>query len=327
MSASGGTKAVVAALMANSGIAVTKFGAWALTGSASMLAEAIHSVADAGNQALLLIGGKRAARAATDAHPFGYGRERYVYAFIVSIVLFSVGGLFALYEAYHKFHELAEGHGGGLLDSRWRFVPLIVLAIAIVLESLSFRTAIVETNKVRGEQGWIAFIRNAKAPELPVILLEDFAALLGLIVAFSGVGLALLTHNLVFDVIGSAVIGALLVAVAVVLGIEVKSQLIGEAASHASIRRIIDAIENAEGVDRIIHLKTLHIAPEELLVAAKIGVSAAATGEQIARTINAAERSLREAEPMAVQVFLEPDIFRDGYVAEPRPEVPSAPAH
>jgi cation diffusion facilitator family transporter len=327
MSASGGTKAVVAALLANTGIAVTKFGAWALTGSASMLAEAIHSVADSGNQALLLIGGKRAAREATDAHPFGYGRERYVYAFIVSIVLFSVGGLFALYEAYHKFHELAEGHGGGMLDSRWKFVPLIVLAVAIVLESLSFRTAIIETNKVRGDHGWFAFIRNAKAPELPVILLEDFAALVGLVVAFSGVGLALLTHNLYFDVVGSAVIGALLVAVAVVLAIEVKSQLVGESASHAAIARIRAAIESAEGVERIIHMKTLHIAPEELLVAVKIGVRAEATGQEIAATIDAAERSIREAEPMAVQVFIEPDIFRHDYVREPRPEASGPPAH
>jgi cation diffusion facilitator family transporter len=327
VSAAGGTKAVVAALLANTGIAVTKFVAWALTGSASMLAEAIHSVADSGNQALLLIGGKRASRAATDAHPFGYGRERYVYAFIVSIVLFSIGGLFALYEAYHKFHELAEGHGGGLLDSKWKYVPLIVLGIAIVLESLSFRTAIIETNKVRGDHGWFAFIRNAKAPELPVILLEDFAALVGLIVAFGGVGLALLTHNLFFDVIGSAVIGALLVAVAVVLAIEVKSQLVGESASLTSIASITAAIEGTAGVERIIHMKTLHIAPEELLVAVKIGVRPDSSGTEIAEVINAAERSLRQAEPMAVQVFVEPDIFQSDYVRDPRPEPPQEPSH
>ena len=175
-----------------------------------MLAESIHSVADSGNQALLLVGGKRSQREATEAHPFGYGRERYIYAFIVAIVLFSIGGLFALYEAYHKFHEIAGGHGGDLLDSRWRFVPLIVLGVAIVMESLSFRTAIIETNKVRGDHGWVPFIRNAKAPELPVILLEDFAALIGLVVAFASVALALVTHNLYFDVVGSAVIGVLL---------------------------------------------------------------------------------------------------------------------
>ena len=327
MSTSGGTKAVIAALLANTGIAITKFGAWALTGSASMLAEAIHSVADAGNQALLLLGGRRARRAATEAHPFGYGRERYVYAFIVAIVLFSVGGLFALYEAYHKFHEIAAGHGGDLLESRWRYVPLIVLAAAIVMESLSFRTAIVETNKVRGDHGWVPFIRNSKAPELPVILLEDFAALVGLVVAFVAVSLALITHNLYFDVVGSGVIGALLVAIAVILATEMKSLLVGESASHESVRLIRAAIEGTEGVERLIHLKTLHVGPEELLVAGKIGVPPDATGESIARTIDAAEKRLREVDPMAVQVFLEPDIFRRDYTPAERPVPPAAPSH
>ena len=328
MAASGGTKAVVAALLANTGIAITKFAAWLLTQSASMLAEAIHSVADAGNQALLLVGGKRAKRTATEEHPFGYGRERYVYAFIVAIVLFSVGGLFALYEAYHKFHELSEGHGeGGLLESRWKYVPLVVLGAAIVMESFSFRTAIVESNKVRGDRGWWSFIRRERAPELPVILLEDLAALLGLVVAFVGVGLALITQDLIFDVIGSAVIGVLLVVVAVILGIEVKSQLLGEAATPESVVRIRESIEAAVGVDNIIHLKTMHVAPEELLVAAKIAVSPGSTAAEVAAAIDAAERALRSAEPMATQVFLEPDIHRDDYVPDPRPEAPEAPSH
>lgn len=327
MSVEGGTKAVVAALLANTGIALTKFVAFFLTGSASMFAEAIHSVADAGNQGLLLVGGKRARRGATDAHPFGYGRERYIYAFIVAIVLFSVGGLFALYEAYHKFHELQAGHGGGLLDSRWKYVPLIVLGVAIVLESLSFRTAIIETNKVRAGHSWMAFIRNAKAPELPVILLEDLAALLGLVVAFGSVTLALITHNLYFDVVGSAVIGLLLIAVAFVLAIEVKSLLIGESASLASVTAIRAAVEDTDGVLQIIHIKTLHVGPEELLVAAKIAVRPDASADEISRTIDAAERNMRQAEPMAVHVFLEPDIHRDDYVREPRPEVPGAPSH
>ncbi len=328
MSASGGTKAVVAALLANTGIAITKFGAWALTQSASMLAEAIHSVADAGNQALLLVGGRRAKREATEEHPFGYGRERYVYAFIVAIVLFSVGGLFALYEAYHKFHELAEGHtGDSLLTSRWKYVPLIVLGAAIVMESFSFRTAIIESNKVRGDQSWWRFIRRAKAPELPVILLEDLAALLGLVVAFSGVSLALITHNLYWDVVGSAVIGALLVTVAVILGVEVKSQLLGEGATPESVALIRGALEATEGVQRIIHVKTMHIAPEELLVAAKIAVEPQATAARVAETIDAAERALRAAEPMASEVFLEPDIHRDDYVPDPRPEPPEAAGH
>ena len=328
MSTEGGTKAVVAALLANTGIAITKFGAWALTQSASMLAEAIHSVADAGNQALLLVGGKRAKREATEEHPFGYGRERYVYAFIVAIVLFSVGGLFALYEAYHKFHELSAGHqGDSLLTSRWKYVPLFVLGLAIVMESFSFRTAIVESNKVRGDQTWWQFIRRERAPELPVILLEDLAALLGLVVAFSGVSLALITHNLYFDVVGSAVIGALLVTVAVILGIEVKSQLLGEGATPEAVARIREAIGSTSGVTGLIHLKTMHVAPEELLVAAKIAVPPDASAADVCETIDAAERALRAAEPMATQVFLEPDIQRADYEPADRPEAPEAPGH
>jgi divalent metal cation (Fe/Co/Zn/Cd) transporter len=243
-------------------------------------------------------------------------------------VLFSVGGLFALYEAYHKFHELAEGHtGDSLLTSRWKYVPLIVLGAAIVMESFSFRTAIIESNKVRGDQSWWRFIRRAKAPELPVILLEDLAALLGLVVAFSGVSLALITHNLYWDVVGSAVIGALLVTVAVILGVEVKSQLLGEGATPESVTLIRGALEATEGVQRIIHLKTMHIAPEELLVAAKIAVEPQATAARVAETIDAAERALRAAEPMASEVFLEPDIHRDDYVPDPRPEPPEAAGH
>lgn len=328
MSAGGGNKAVIAALLANTGIAITKFLAYLLTQSASMLAEAIHSFADAGNQVLLLIGGKRSQREATEEHPFGFGRERYIYAFVVSIVLFSLGGLFALYEAYHKFQELSSGHGGGgLLDSRWKWVPLVVLGAAIIMEGFSFRTAITESNKVRGEQGWWSFIRKAKAPELPVILLEDFAALIGLAVAFVSVSLALVTHNLYFDVVGSGVIGTLLVVVAVVLAIEVKSLLIGESATQKSIARMRDAIESTAGVTRIIHMKTLHVAPEELLIGVKIGVDASATATDIVSTINVTERNLRAAEPMAKDIYVEPDVFRADYLRDVRPEPPAASGH
>src|SRR3954454_25290546 len=207
-----------------------------------MLAEAIHSVADSCNQLLLLLGGRQARKRPTPEHPFRFGRERYIYAFIVSIVLFTVGGLFALYEAYHKGHELLTTHGRpekSLLDSRWWWVPIVVLLAAIVMESLSFRTAIRETGHVRGDASYVEFVRRAKQPELPVILLEDFAALCGLAFALLGVGLALLTDNLWFDVIGTALIGVLLVVVAVVLGVETKSLLIGESATTAAERRIV----------------------------------------------------------------------------------------
>ena len=327
MSAEGGTKAVVAALTANIFIAVTKFAAWALTGASSMLAEAIHSVADAGNQVLLLVGGRRAKRAATPEHPFGYGRERYVFGFIVAVVLFSVGGLFALYEAYHKYHEVHAGEPNLLLEGRWWWVPLVVLTAAIIAETFSFRTAIVESNKVRGKQGWNRFIRSAKAPELPVILLEDFAALLGLIFALFGVGMTLLTQNGYYDVIGTAMIGLLLVLVAVALAIETKSLLLGEAASLEAVSRIEHAINGTPGVEQLIHMKTLHLGPEEVLVAAKIGVSQSASAGEVAETIDRAEVNIREAEPMVTALYLEPDIYKQDYAPAIRPERPAAPSH
>jgi cation diffusion facilitator family transporter len=311
MSTSGGTRAVIAALGANLGIAVLKFAAFALTRSSSMLAEGIHSVADSGNQVLLLVGGRRARREATPEHPFGYGRERYLYAFLVSVVLFTVGGLFALYEAYHKAHEVAaHPHDLGQLDGRWWWVPIVVLVGAIVMESLSFRTAIGEANQVRGETGWVQFVRRAKAPELPVILLEDFAALLGLGFALFGVGLTLLTKNPVFDVVGTALIGLLLVAVAVVLSLETRSLLLGEAASPDVQRRIGDALTATDGIDRIIHMRTLHLGPEELLVCAKVAVTATDSAGAVAAAIDRAEVAIRQAEPTARVIYLEPDIFR-----------------
>jgi cation diffusion facilitator family transporter len=311
MSTSGGTRAVIAALGANLGIAVLKFAAFALTRSSSMLAEGIHSVADSGNQVLLLVGGRRARREATPEHPFGYGRERYLYAFLVSVVLFTVGGLFALYEAYHKAHEVAaHPHDLGQLDGRWWWVPIVVLVGAIVMESLSVRTAFGEANPVRGETGWVQFVRRAKAPELPVILLEDFAALLGLGFALFGVGLTLLTKNPVFDVVGTALIGLLLVAVAVVLSLETRSLLLGEAASPDVQRRIGDALTATDGIDRIIHMRTLHLGPEELLVCAKVAVTATDSAGAVAAAIDRAEVAIRQAEPTARVIYLEPDIFR-----------------
>jgi cation diffusion facilitator family transporter len=327
MATEGGTKAVVAALLANVGIAALKFTAWALTGASSMLAEAIHSVADSGNQVLLLVGGRRSRREATEEHPFGYGRERYVYSFLVSVVLFTVGGLFALYEAYHKFHQTHEGHQDPLLDSRWWWVPVVVLLGAIVMEGLSFRTAVRESSKQRGGAGWVEFVRRAKSPELPVILLEDSAALLGLAFALVGVVMTKVTHSGYWDVAGTAAIGLLLVAVAIVLAIETKSLLLGEAASPAVQRRISDAIEGTEGVERVIHMKTLHLGPEELLVAAKIGVRRDARAAELAAVIDAAERATRTAEPTARAIYLEPDIYVEDHVPDERPPAPAPAGH
>ncbi|MEP6527521.1 MAG: cation diffusion facilitator family transporter [Nocardioidaceae bacterium] len=310
MSTGGSDRAVFAALAANLGIAVLKFGAWLVTGASSMLAEAIHSVADSGNQGLLLRGAQRAKQTPTKEHPFGFGRERYIYAFIVSIVMFTLGGLFALYEAYHKYQEVSEGHENKLLTGSWWWVPLVVLVAAIGMEGFSFRTAITQANTVRGEEGWVSYVRTSKAPEIPVVLFEDLAALIGLALALLGVGLTLMTRSGYWDVAGTAAIGALLVAVAVLLAIEIKSLLVGEGANPEAVARIKRALEAEPRVDRVIHLKTLHLGPDELLVAAKIAVRPTEHAADVAAAIDAAERRIRAAEPVATSIYLEPDIFR-----------------
>jgi cation diffusion facilitator family transporter len=302
VSTSGGTRAVIAALGANLGIAVTKFAAFGLTGSSAMLAEAIHSVADSGNQILLLIGGRRSKRDATPEHPFGYGRERYIFAFIVSIVLFSVGGLFALYEAFEKMQNPEP------IES-WRWVPVLILGTSTALEAFSFRTAIHETNKIREGMSWMAFIRRAKVPELPMILLEDFAALIGLCLALFGVSLTLITDDGVWDGIATAGIGLLLVAVAAVIAVETKSLLIGEAPSDDQLAAIECAILDGDEVERIIHMRAVHLGPEEVLVAAKIAVRHDETAAAVAAGIDAVEVRIRSAVPIARLIYLEPDIY------------------
>ena len=297
----GGTKAVVAALAANLGIAVTKFIAFFLTQSSAMLAEAIHSVADSGNQGLLLLGGKKAQRQATPHHPFGFGRERYIYAFVVAVVLFFVGGIFALYEAWHKFQDPHP------IES-WHWVPVLVLGVAIVLESFSFRTAIQETAKIKGDATWVQFVRHSRVPELPVILLEDLAALVGLVFAFFGVVLTLITHNGIWDAIGSAAIGLLLIVVAAILAIEMKSLLIGESATPDQVRAIEKAIRDGDEVADIVHMKTVHLGPEELLVAAKFAVREGDSAADVARGIDAVEARIRAAVPIARVIYLEPAI-------------------
>lgn len=309
MAASGGTKAVIAALLANTGIAVLKFLAWLLTGASAMLAESVHSVADAGNQALLLLGGRRAERKATPEHPFGYGRVRYIYAFIVAIVLFTLGGLFALYEAWHKYSEIRAGHPNELLESRWWWVPIVVLLGAIVMEIFSFRTAIRESNRIRGKASWVRFVRRAKAPELPVVLLEDLGALIGLVLALIGVGMSLITHNAYWDAGGTAAIGLLLCCIAVVLAVEMSSLLVGEGATEEQVLAIEQALAAGDDIERVVHLRTLHLGPDDLLVAAKIAVTSAQSGGQIADAINAAEARVRAAVPLAKTIYLEPDLY------------------
>jgi cation diffusion facilitator family transporter len=307
MSASGGTKAIVAALAANLAIAAAKFVAFLFSGSSSMLAESVHSVADSGNQGLLLLGGKKAKREATPQHPFGYGRERYIYAFLVSIVLFSVGGMFAIYEGYEKIKHPHEIHA-------W-YWPVGVLVFAIIAESFSFRTAIRESNETRGKRSWTEFVRHAKAPELPVVLLEDLGALVGLVLALGGVGLALATGNGVWDGIGTLCIGILLIVIALVLAAETKSLLLGEAAGLEDIEKIKAAAVDGDTVTGIIHMRTLHLGPEELLVAAKVAVQHDDTAAEVAAAINAAEERIRAAVPIARVIYLEPDIYSESAAA------------
>lgn len=312
MSASGGNRAIIAAFLANLGIAITKLIAWAFSGSSSMLAESVHSLADAGNQILLLIGGRRAKKVADKQHPFGYGRVRYVYAFVVSIILFSVGGVFSIYEGFSK---LQHPHP---LEVWW--LPMLVLTIAIVLESFSLRTAIKESNPLRGNASWVQFIRHAKAPELPVVLLEDVAALLGLVFAFFGVGLTALTHNSLFDAIGTILIGLLLVSVAVVLGIEIKSLLVGEGASDEDVEAIEKSLVDGQGIERIIHMKTLYLGPDEFMIGAKVGVAPQTTVRELAVIVDAAERRIRAAVPAARVIYIEPDVFVDPNDTKPNTE-------
>ena len=299
MSTEGGTKAVVAALMANTGIAISKFVAFAITGSASMLSEAIHSVADSLNQVLLLVGGKRSQRAADDHYQFGYGRVRYVYGFLVAIVLFMVGGIYSLYEGWHKWTHPEPVHNFG--------IAIAVLSVAIILESFSFRTAIIEANKVRGKRSFAKFVKDARQPELPVILLEDFGALIGLVFALLGVSLAVVTGDGRWDGMGAMAIGSLLIVIALILVREMSGMLVGEGALPEEYDAVKAALESAPLVERVIHLRTLHVGPDALLVGAKIAIRHQESAQDIARGIDEAERLLRIAVPSAQYVFLEPD--------------------
>ncbi len=301
MSAGGGTKAIIAALLANAGIAVAKFIGYFVTGSSSMLAEAVHSVADTSNQGLLLIGQQRSRREATQEHPFGYGRDRYFYSFVVALLLFSLGSVFALYEGIHKLgsHEPLTSP----------LVAVVILAVAIVLESLSFRTAIRESRPFKGDGTWWQFIRQAKTPELPVVLLEDAGALCGLTLALAGVGLTVLSGDPVWDAIGTLCIGVLLGIIAIILIVETKSLLIGEGSGPVELRTICAALVGGR-VDRVIHLRTQYLGPDELLIAAKIAVPATMSTAEIARIIDEAEARVRGAVPAARIIYLEPDLDR-----------------
>ena len=300
----GSRRAIFAALFANLAIAVMKFVGWAVTQSASLLAEGVHSLADTGNQALLLFGGRQAARKATPDHPFGYGRERYFWSFIVALVLFLLGGAFAIYEGIEKLRHPHEP------ESLWWAVG--ILLGAMVFEAFSFRTAVKEANHVRGGSGWFAFLRRSKSPELPVVLLEDAGALIGLGLALFGVVMSKVTGNGRWDALGSLAIGILLCIIAIFLAVEMKGLLIGESAAPDVQRQIVDALVGHDHVNRLIHIKTQHLGPDELLVAAKLEFTNSLTMHDLATAIDEAEAAVRRAVPTARLIYLEPDIHRDG---------------
>jgi cation diffusion facilitator family transporter len=314
----GSRKAIIAAFLANLGIAIAKFVGFLITRSAGLLAESVHSLADTGNQALLLLGSSRSRRRATREHPFGYGRERYFWAFIVALVLFSMGGLFALYEGIQKLRDPHETDN--------LLLAVGILAVAIVLEGFSLATAVREARRVKAPGlGWWSFVRRSKSPELPVVLLEDVGAQAGLLFALGGVVMARITHDPRWDAAGSIAIGVLLVVIAFVLAVEMKGLLIGESASPADEDALAAALAGAPLVRRVIHMRTQHLGPDELLVAAKVEFDHDLTLAGLADAIDAAERDVRAAVPTARVIYIEPDVFRAAGETPPAP--PPSPGH
>jgi cation diffusion facilitator family transporter len=303
MSANGGTRAVLAALFANMGIAVAKFVAFIFTGASSMLAEAIHSAADSGNQALLLLGGKLSRREASNRHPFGYGRERYFWSFIVALVIFSIGATFAIYEGIDKIRHPHE------IDAPiWAFT---VLSLGIVLESFSFRTAIAESRLVKGTSSWYRFIRQSRTPELPVVLLEDFGALIGLALALSALAIAVIWEAPIWDGIGTLSIGAVLAAIAVALAVEMKSLLIGEGLTKKDNEAVIEEIEKTEGVNRLIHIRTQYLGPEEVLIGVKAEFQNHLSIDSLRQVIDSLEANIKAVVPAAGPIYIEPGSSQD----------------
>ena len=299
----GSRKAIIAAFFANLGIAISKFVGFLLTGSAGLAAESVHSFADTGNQGLLMLGAKRSTKARDEEHPFGHERERYFWAFIVALVLFSMGGLFALYEGIHKFRNPHETDNMG--------IAIGILIVAILLESYSLRTAVKEVQHIKPpQQSYWQFIKTAKQPELPTVLLEDVAAETGLFFALTGVLLAHFTHEPRWDAVGSIAIGVLLVVVAFILGVEMKGMLMGETALPETRIDLAKALREHQHIQEVIYLHTEHLGPDVLLVAAKAIFEPSLSAADVSRIIDEAEAKMREAVPTARFIFIEPDIAR-----------------
>ncbi len=297
-------RAIIAAFAANLGIAIAKVIGFMFTGAASMMAEAIHSFADTSNQGLLILGGRMARKESNEEHPFGFGRERYFWSFIVAMIIFTLGSLFAIFEGLEKL-----AHPHELEDPIW---AVGILLVAIILEGFSLRTAVVEARHLKGKKTWWRFIRTSKVPELPVVLLEDIGALIGLVLALAGIGLAMITGNAAFDAMGSLSIGVLLGIIAIILAVEMRSLLLGESASPEIIRTLEDAIKKHPDVCRIIHMRTEHIGPEELLVALKVELSGELDTAGVSAAINSIEETMRGSCRLKLTIYIEPDLYNEG---------------
>ena len=303
MAATGGTRTIVTALIANFTISIAKFFGFVITSSSAMLAEAVHSLADTSNQALLLLGKKRSKKSPSAERPFGFGRERFFWAFVVSIVLFSLGSMYAVYEGIEKIRHPHE------IESLWW--ALAILLFAMVMEAYAFQTAVKESRLYKGDHSWKSFIRRSRIPELPVVLLEDFGALMGLVFAFVCVLIADVTGNAVWDGIGTLSIGILLGLIAIILAIETKSLLIGEGALPEQSIRIENAIISSPEVSSLIDMRTEYLGPETLLVAAKIEFSGETSPSDISADVDTIENRIREVEPLAKIIYLEPGSLED----------------
>ena len=310
--------AIIAAFLANLGIALAKLAGFLITGAASLAAEAVHSLADTANQGLLFLGGVRARREPDSTHPFGYGRERYFWALVVALLLFTAGGLFALFEAEEKLRHPHDLESLG--------VAVAILVVSIVLEALSLRTAVRESRAVKGDQSWSGFVLRSKHAELPVVLLEDSGALIGLGFALAGVTLAAATGNPRFDALGSLGIGILLVVIALTLATKMKSLLIGEAGSPDQVAAVRETITAHPAVVRLSRLRTLQLSPEELMVIAEVEFDPALDGQQVAEAIDAVGEAVRERIPEAKVIHLEPEVSHDPGAGPSSSDQPAAPA-
>jgi len=292
--------AVLVALAANLAVAAAKLGAFLITRSSALLAESLHSLADSANEILLLVGARRSSRPADRRHPFGHARFRYVYAFLVSLTVFWIGGVFAVVEG---IAHLASSEP--IEDPRWAFG---VLAIGALLDGWSLRTTLRSGRSAKGLMSWRQLVRVTKAPELIVIFLEDLGALIGISIAAIGVGLATITGVVVWDAIASIAIGLLLMAIGLVVNRETQSLLLGESATAEMETRIRDAIATTAGIDGVVNLRTIHLGPDDLVIAAAITVDGATDATAIAKSIVDAEASVRAAMPFRTVIYLEPRV-------------------